>query len=575
MSTYNYTDLVKNAPKSSVRESLESIAKIDPVTWSMLYRRIGGQALKYDNLDAVEVANADPNATMKDRLLALLKHRPFLIEPLVDQHPDKTYKKGRQVGVSETELTEAIWGCDVRKMKWVYTFPRDTQLKDFSTTRVKEVRNESQYMANIFGETDQVYLKSVGKNGSFLFFRSAWDANLGEGIDADAVTFDEKDRMREGVETAFEQSLMSSPYGYIRRVSTPTIANRGVDEAFQKSDQRFWFVRCTKCNLPQQIVYPDNVVQVKDVKPGATEYEEGTFEYLCRKAQCRGKLDRMRGEWVAMFPEIKERRGYHIPQTIAPWISATKLMTLRLKAKLRQHWENYSLAICSSGESATISEDKIAACYAGHAPESIRDHDVWEYVTVGIDWGTHNWVTVYGWNSLNNVPYIINLYDIEDVHNDPLQVAREIAELLGPMAVDMIVADAGYGKAQNAYLHRVFGERFFACNYDTSPRANRNFKPVWNENAASVRADRTTELKGTMQALRDRAVGLPDHPLLAVFTKHLTNLIVLIEEDEQGYLHEVVDAKGEDHFAHSFSYARLGMDRLVRGESGSGILEFW
>jgi hypothetical protein len=571
-SLYRLHELAEKAPKASKREALEALARTDPLIWSMLYRRLRGHPATYNSMAEIKAAET-AGITGKTMLAIMLRHRPFLIDPLCDMHPHKVYKKGRQVGVSELSVAEALQLCDTHKLKWVYTFPRDAQLKDFSNTRIKEVRNESAYMANLFSDTDQVYLKRVGPLGSFLFFRSAWDANLGEGIDADAVTFDEKDRMREGVETAFQQSLKSSVYGLVREVSTPTIPNRGVDASFQRSDQRCWFVRCTKCNTPQEVRYPENVVQMKDIKPGATELEPGTYEYRCYKATCRGLLDRLSGEWVAKFPDIKAIRGYHIPQTIAPWISATDLMQDRIKIKLKQHWENYCLAMCSMGESATLNDEHFGKCFAGHETVSIRDHETWGWVTVGIDWGNDNWVVVLGHNAVNATPYVINLFKVRDYEDDPMRVAREIAELIGPMQPDLIVADYGYGKAQNAHLHRVFGDKFFACNYDTGARGSRNFKPTWNENAASVRADRTTQLKTAMQTFRDQQIGLPEHPLLPTFIKHFLNLVPRIEEDDGG-LYEIIDSKGDDHFAHACSYAMLGLEKLTLHETGKMLLDF-
>lgn len=221
------------------------------------------------------------------------------------------------------------------------TFPREKQLTDFSTTRINEVMEESPRMKHLFGVPNQTFLKKIGFS-SFLLLRSAWESNLGEGIDADGVTFDEKDRMKEGIEVAFRESLSSSKYNLLREVSTPTLPGRGVDASFLHSDQMEWHIRCTKCGMWQTIEYPENVIQMMDIPPGAKELPEGAFEYRCRKDKCRGDLDRVHGQWIAKYPSRANIRGYLIPQTICPWINATQLMQKKIDYKFQQLWENYS-----------------------------------------------------------------------------------------------------------------------------------------------------------------------------------------------------------------------------------------
>lgn len=129
------------------------------------------------------------------------------------------------------------------------------------------------------------------------------ESNLGEGVDADGVTLDEKDRMRDKVEFAFKESLKSSRYGWFREVSTPTLPNRGIDVPFRASDQQVWMVKCEKCNEWQEIDWKENIVAVKDIPLGCKELPAESYDFLCRKQKCRGKLDRVyTGQWVARFP---------------------------------------------------------------------------------------------------------------------------------------------------------------------------------------------------------------------------------------------------------------------------------
>lgn len=444
----------------SVRSMLDTLRLVRPSTWSMYNRSIKGAPYTFDVHGLIDKLPKD--ASKRDRLQLYLRHRPFLVQPLNDMHPHKVYKKARQVGVSELSLTEVLYFLEANPTtKWVYTFPREKQLTDFSTTRITEVMEESPRMKRLFGTPNQTFLKKIGTS-SFLLLRSAWESSLGEGIDADGVTFDEKDRMKEGIEVAFRESLSSSKFGLMREVSTPTLPGRGVDASFLHSDQMEWHVACEKCGMWQTIEYPENIIQLKEIGAGAKELEEGTYEFQCRKEKCRGNLDRVHGYWVPKYPSRVNIRGYLIPQSICPWISATQLMQKKIDYKFQQLWENYCLGRTSVGENVLLSEEAFENATSGHEMVGARTAD-WDQITVGIDWGYLNWVIVIGRNVHNGKKYLLNIGVFEDDMKQELQSVKRVDEFIAPFAPDIIVADAGYGKDRNLYLLRKYPGKLFAC----------------------------------------------------------------------------------------------------------------
>jgi hypothetical protein len=341
------------------------------------------------------------------------------------------------------------------------TFPRDKQLEQFATTRINTAFNESTRMQSLLGVPNQVYTKRIGD--SFLILRSAWEANLGEGVDADLIVLDEKDRMREHVDVAFRESLKSSNYGLFREVSTPTLPGRGIDASFRDSDQLTWLVRCTRCNLEQEVAYPDNVVQVKDIPLGAKELPEDSYEYQCRRTKCRGLLDRMKGRWVVKYPTRKLIRGYHMPQTIAPWISATQIMQDKIRYKFLQLWQNYVLAMPTLGENILLSEQDFNRIAAGHQFQYVRS-SAWQDISAGIDWGNENWLVVTARNVHNQRFYVLLVALVVDRDSEPLYAAKEMVRILKPLDPDITCADAGYGKDRNAHLLKTLGKgKFYAC----------------------------------------------------------------------------------------------------------------
>jgi hypothetical protein len=459
------------------------------------------------------------------------------------------------------------------------TFPRDKQLTDFSITRVAAAFAESPRMAALAGVPNQVFTKRIGD--SYWIFRSAWESNLGEGVDADGVTLDEKDRMRDKVEFAFKESLKSSKHGFMREVSTPTMPNRGIDIPFQASDQRVWMVKCERCNEWQEIEWRANIVQVKEFPIGTKELPPESYDFLCHKTKCRGKLDRVfTGRWVARFPERNHIRGYHMGQLIAPWLSATRIMQDKIDMRFLELWLCYVCGVPATGGLNSVSDDDCAQACAGHQLMTARTKD-FTHITVGIDWGNYNWVVVMGRNAINQRTYVIGIGIFEDTARE-MESAEMVYKYIQPFAPDLTIADAGYGKDRNSFLMRRLcpnGDegKFYAQWYNPAQRSSRTFVPEFSDPArARVLVDRTLALKNICQAVKERDFGLPNLTIdeVQLLVKHLKSLVPFKEQDEETKeVVETVKSTGDDHLAHALASANLGMEKLSKSSRFSFAFE--
>ena len=557
---------------------LEAMADRDPVIWCALNRRVKGEALVYDNARQLtdgslgEVKKTLLKSDYEDELYSrLLHHRPFLKQPLRDQHKHKVYEKGRQMGVTELSASEVFHFLATHPgTKWITTFPRDKQLTDFSITRVAAAFEETSRMKALAGVPNQVFTKRVGD--SYWIFRSAWESNLGEGVDADGVTLDEKDRMRDKVEFAFKESLKSSKHQLFREISTPTLPARGIDIPFRASDQQMWQVRCERCNLWQEIDWKENIVAVKDIPLGCKELPPESYEFLCRMQKCRGKLDRVfGGQWVARYPSRTHIRGYHISQLIAPWLSATRIMQDKIDMRFLEMWLCYVVGIPAGGESELVTDEACQAACSNHRMFQARTKD-YGMISVGVDWGTLNWVVVMGRNNINGKPYVISIGIFEDTSKE-LESAEMVWNFIRLFVPDITIADAGYGKDRNSYLLRKLcpnGDegRFYAQWYNPSQKSSRTFLAEWSDPArARVLVDRTLQLKNICHAVKEREFGLPnlDIPEVALLVRHLKSLTPFREENEETkQIEETIKSSGDDHLAHALASAWLGMEKLSK-----------
>jgi hypothetical protein len=571
-------EILETIPKIGVREGYRQLSQVDPVIWCMFNRRLAGLPMTFDmshllTKQALRAKHKDFRDQKEfDRYIKRTqqRHRPWQMEPLRDDHPHKAYKKARQIGITELTYTEAVCFLDQHEnTTLIYCFPRDKLLETFAATRIGPMFKETPRMAALLTGVNQVYLKAINK--SHMIMRSAWEGGLGESVPADVVVFDEKDRMKPGVEVAFREALSSSVYAWLREVSTPTLPNRGVDAAWIKSDQREWFVKCTRCGHKQNMTH-ENLQQVHDLPMNCKEIPKGSYRIGCRRMRkgqpCGGELDRTVGEWVPRRPSVNLIRGYHMPQMIAVWLTAEAIMQKKLDYKFIQLWTNYVLGEVALAETMLLTDRDFDMAEARH-PLIHRRSSKWPLISVGIDWGHKNWVVVEGLNA-NGRQYILNAKMFEDNRSRELEAVRDIDAWLEPYAPDIIVADDGYGKDRNAFLLRRATERnqgqFFACRYNNAEKGGVTFNPVWSDARNQVLCDRTSSLKNLCRRIKDREIGLPsfEYEVIQLLVSHLKAFTPMMEMDDEDdtKIVETINATGDDHLGHGTFYADLGMDHI-------------
>lgn len=494
-----------------------------------------------------------------------LGHRPWQVGIIDDQHPDKVVRKSRQLGLSEMGVAEGIWFTDVHpNTRLMYTFPRQRQMTDFVKTRINPVLQNNKYFSSILDKTmDSIEVKKI--RDSFMLFRSAWGSALGEGADIDYLSFDEYDRMADNVELAFQESMKSSRYGWLRRWSTPTIPGRGVDLQFQKSDQNFYMHKCEHCNEWQILSVEDNIFQVdpNGVDLITETVKPGTFEFRCRK--CHLPLDRWyNGQWVAKYPDRARNddgiRGYHISQLNAVWISADDIMRRQFRYKSKQLFYNYVIGEPYASEGLIINDNDILASQRFEEP--ILSRGDYKKIVVGIDWGMMNWAVMLGIREDDSVD-LLNLWWFRDNPNRPLEPVQQIALHITPYNPDLIIADFGYGADRNTFLAQMFLGRTWACKFLTIKNGSQ-MMDRWNESAMQVTVDKTIKVQRLLHTIKARQIGLWRwDEKIAMLTKHLKNVRIMdVEDDETGQVYQEATRIGDDHLAMALVYAMIGVEKL-------------
>lgn len=531
----NYAHMIENA-----------FMRIYPSLWALKYKSIKGKPTTF-------ISKKNP-----------FKNRPWQQAILDDKHINKVVEKSRQLGLSEVGMTEVLHFLIMNNTtKAMYIFPRNQQMVDFSKSRINPVFQHSPYFKNLIDKTtDSVATKKIRE--SYLFMRSGWSGSMGEGTDLDSLSIDEYDRMREGVEYSFQEGLQSSKFGFIRRWSTPTIPGRGINALYQKSDQMRYIWTCEHCGEKQFLTFDDNIIQIKPhgVNNVTSEVEDGTFIIGCKK--CKKELNRWGiGEWVALYPSIKETRGYHISQLDACWISADAIMRRKFNYNSKQLFYNYVIGEPYASEGLIITEEDIRASI--RLPKEVMSRTS-DYIAIvaGIDWGEKSYMLVVGLRS-NGAVDLLNIFTVQDDPKQPLISVSTFCAILRAYRPNIIVADAGYGADRNSYGYTQFPNNWYSCYWITTkdPSSRVRFMDQYNENSHEITVDKTVRIQRTLHALKGRLIGLfPWCEKIDMFTTHCKNTRIM-DEESNGIIFSRATRIGPDHTTCALAYALVGVDKIT------------
>lgn len=529
------------------KQILEIMTMKYPALWAMKHKTIKGKPLTFSS-------NHNPFA-----------NRPWQEELLNDTHPNKIVQKSRQLGLSEMAATEALWFADTHEnVNVMYTFPTKAQMEDFSKTRIDPVLKASPHLSKKLNKMlNNVSTKAIGTSN--IFMRTSGDGSQGEGADVDMYCADEYDRMKEGVELAFAESLKSSKYGLMRRWSTPTIPGRGINALFQKSDQKHYLHRCEHCNTWQEITM-DSIFQInpKGINKLTGEIEPGTFKFLCKK--CKRELNRWnKGQWVAKNKEVRDLRGYFISQLNSTHISADDIKKREYSYSSKQLFYNYVVGMPYANTSLILNESDVRDMITLEDEELSRNDNYIGYVA-GIDWGEPSWVLILGLTR-NYRLQVVSLKAFYRSESEPLYDVKCAISHMKPFNPNLIIADAGYGADKNTELFRAFPNATYTCNWKTitSPYSLIHFTDRWNESSRMVTVDKTSKMQRTLQSIKRGYIGFYNwnDEMTQTLAKHLNNVRIL-DNEKDGLIYQSATRVGADHLACCLSYALIGIDRLTK-----------
>lgn len=493
----------------------------------------------------------------------------YQLEPMSFTGKRLCYLKARQCfGATTLEVLKDLHGMITRKYRLgvAHIFPGQDEVGEFSRSIFKPLiaSNKSsigKYVKNVSGGTDTTSLKNV--NGAMLFFRGAGlNQKIGDSIEAtssktagfscDKVVFDEADFMAAEAIARYIQSMGMSPHQHEVYLGNPSHEDFGIDLIFKKSDQRYWFRKCSCSGListSAATTVRGNWTCAEKSFPNCIKIRpDGTGYIGCDKC---GKEILVwagigTGEWVPDFPDKTEyMQGYMASQMMTPYNDPADILEDFSTTRDLATFNRLRLGKPYSSSSDKLTKHVVLAnCGNGSPPATHKGP-----CAMGVDVGKAYHAVVIGIKTAKERYEVIKTAKAKDF--------QEVYDLAQRYNVKSDVVDIGpYYETARKY-QKSSGHKTFLCLYlDTQVT-----DAIFNTNTGVVKVNKTEIFDQSHRFLTEGYVKLPCQcPEVEEFARQCCNCARFEEKDKRSggmILRYRPTGDQEDHFRSALNYFLL------------------
>lgn len=481
-----------------------------------------------------------------------LKGHEYQLSWLQDQAPEQCFIKGAQTGATEVLVLRTLHGMIYGKYPAgaLYLFPTRDDVKDFSKARFDPLIENNPCVGNFVQSTDAQNIKQVGRG--FLYLRGARvTKNVGgakksssqlKSIPVDRVVFDERDEMDDDMVELARERVSHSVVKEIISLGTPTIPDYGIDKLFQKSDQRVWMIRCSKCNKDTclELEFPNCIIR----RPDGSAYR------AC--VHCGKEIYPRDGRWIPQYPDkSKDLVGWWISQLNSLYIDPAYIIDLYEDPPNGNLAEvmNSKLGRAYIPAENRLTASEVYSCCGGDAP--LLRHE--GPCCMGVDVGHPMLHVVVGYKKNKNSVKIIWMGRVSSF-NDLHDIAHKYN--IRSAVIDLKPEIRKVREFQNSETFSVF-----ACDYVET----RVGMTQWDEKDRVIKCNRTEICDASHDyVITPGRLELPRrHTELDMFVKEVCNIAKVLEEDDatgaRVYRYKKL---GPDHYRHALNYMLLASDRI-------------
>ena len=426
--------------------------------------------------------------------------RAFLWDIYADMSDKQVVLKAPQIGLTTLMLIKSFWVAKYKVWDIIYTLPTSSDVVDMAGGKINRILAQNPIFMKWTSDKDSVEQKAVGE--ARIYYRGTFTNRQAMMVASKLNIHDEVDASNPEVITQYETRLQAEPNGWRWYFSHPSIVGAGVDQYWQKSDQKEWFIQCGFCKEYQFLEFPESINQEKNC-------------YCCKFCQAELSDDmRRKGEWRKRFPQA-EFSGYHISQLMCPWIPASKIIK-DFKEKEPQYFFNFVLGLPYADNKSKVSLETIKSLLTENVQRKGR-------VIFGVDTGIKIRWTVGDMNGLFDYGEVDSYEELQracDKYKDWIMVVDQGGDIIGVRKFE----ENNRGKV-------------FLCYFQQDKKSMQIVKWGESEENGRVMADRNRLIQLVVDEMNDKRI-----PLQGDLNKwwnmwlHWSHMFRIVDEDKMGHV---------------------------------------
>lgn len=458
--------------------------------------------------------------------------------------------KPSQVGMSELGVAFCPWMNDRSLPSYQgigYFFPARAQLQDHIKARFfpafEHEMPESRYLNSKLGNAN---LRYVSFNKKPIYFRSGQTRREMISIALDAAVIDEFDEFENPISVVptLEMRFQHSKYGYLLGMSTPTIPDTGIDQAFSLSNQYNWYVACQRCHKD---FAPLVEVKIRGIEQSLGKSLDGTVGFVCPYCHELTQTNGVPGHWNLDEKKDNQKYAYGVSRLFTAGHTLKKIQDTYEESLNIQEFYNSVLGIAYAAENARLTRKDITDLCIG--PEKHFGQST-EQTWMGIDVGKkchwvvgkptssgHKQILAYGFCSWDELKVICARYNVKYCVIDLRPYEQEVKKFIGGNR-SFMACDFNSGNQEDWYkltkvdsetseksLRVIKADKTQCCDilirevmskkafiFPGSAKADNMFM---NQMCAPVRVDKTDKDTGDIKAIYGNG-GRADHYFFAM-----------------------------------------------------------
>jgi hypothetical protein len=423
---------------------------------------------------------AEQNINLEHKRFTFHRHE-YLWLPYADNHPNTTFIKAAQMGLTTLASLRAFYAAIYRFFRGIlYLFPSRTDVTEFSKGRIDPlIEDNPDSLGKWVRNTDSANIKQI--RNCFLYLRGMKSRVGLKSIPVDFLVLDEMDEAAPAsIDMAMER-MSHSEFKEVLKLSNPTLPDYGIDKAFQETDQRYWLLKCEKCG---------EYTCLEDTFPKCLLEVGGRVIRACQK--CQGELNPSIGEWVAKYPGVTDKRGYHYSQLFSHYVDPADILhQFRTTSNLTEFYNlKLGMAYVEATNRLTVQE-VLGLC--GDEGNASSDPGP---CTMGVDQGRFLHVVIgkREWHKPGKI-----------MHIGEYQAWEELDRLMKVFNINRCVVDA-MPETRNA---RAFAERHRGKVFLSYYSEHQKSGYQWRDDDLTVSCNRTESMDASHVEIQHGRVSLP------------------------------------------------------------------